>query len=130
MFLGAPQFLSVGVDVQETNMPKLIDHRGGNAVCGTRDETPRMPGVGFPGNNFRENNKARHAPGQSSHHEGLINWESTDITSLLPGHGTPLKWMFTAVQEHGNLCDCDTDVMAADICTKHFYKRNKVGECV
>ena len=27
--------------------------------------------------------------------------------------------MFNAVQEHGNLCNCDTDVMAADIFTKH-----------
>ena len=28
--------------------------------------------------------------------------------------------MFNVVQEHGDLCDCDTNVMAADISTNHF----------
>ena len=40
-------------------------------------------------------------------------------------HGVPLKWIFNAVKQHCNLCDCVTDVMSADIFTKHFINEEK-----
>ena len=45
-------------------------------------------------------------------------------------HGVSLKWIFNAVKDHANLCDCNTDVMAADIFTKHFINEEKwVAAC-
>ena len=45
-------------------------------------------------------------------------------------HGVSLKWIFSAVKQHANLCDCNTDVMAADIFAKHFINEEKwVAAC-
>ena len=60
----------------------------------------------------------------------LLTGKAPTLRHFRRAHGTPLKWMFTAVQEHGNLCDCDTEVMAADIFTKHFINEIKwVSAC-
>ena len=45
-------------------------------------------------------------------------------------HGVPLKWIFNAVKQHCNLCDCVTSVMSADISTQHFINEEKwIGSC-
>ena len=60
----------------------------------------------------------------------LLTGKAPTLRHFPRAHGTPLKWMFNAVQEHGNLCDCATDVMAADIFTKYLIDEIKwVNAC-